>query len=80
MSAVRLINQYRPVFLSDSKGIKLKQERYDPIHTEYFRSCLLSDLTASELVAFATRGDIGSQNRLDLIQRLVSSHYVCMIV
>ena len=47
MSAVNLIKfgnktitshegtrQYRPVFLSDSKGIRLKQERYDPIHTE----------------------------------------------
>jgi hypothetical protein len=46
MSAVNLIKfgnktitshegtrQYRPVFLSDSKGIRLKQERYDPIHT-----------------------------------------------
>ena len=46
MSAVKLIKfgnktipspqgtrQYRPVFLSDSKGIKLKPERYDPIHT-----------------------------------------------
>jgi hypothetical protein len=47
MSAVKLIKfgnktmfspqgtrQYRAVLLSDSKGIKLKQERYDPIHTE----------------------------------------------
>ena len=53
MSAVNLIKfgnktipspegtrQYIPVFLSDSKCIILKQERYDPIHTEikYYRS------------------------------------------
>jgi hypothetical protein len=31
--------QYRPVFVSDSKGIKLKQERYDPIHTEIKWMC-----------------------------------------
>jgi hypothetical protein len=46
MSAVKLIKignktipspqgtrQYKPVLLSDSKGITLKQELYDPIHT-----------------------------------------------
>jgi hypothetical protein len=31
--------QYRPVFLSDNKGITLKQGRYDPIHTEIKWMC-----------------------------------------
>jgi hypothetical protein len=52
MSAVKLIKignktipspqgtrQYKPVLLSDSKGITLKQERYDPIHTEIKWMC-----------------------------------------
>jgi hypothetical protein len=30
--------------------------------------CLLRELTASQLVAIATRSDTGSHNRLDLIQ------------
>jgi len=37
----------------------------------------LSELTASQLVAIATRSDTGSHNRLDLIQSLVPPHYVC---
>jgi len=37
----------------------------------------LRELTASQLVAFATLSDTGSHNRLDLIQSLVSPHYVC---
>ena len=41
------------------------------------RSCLLRELTASQLVANATRSDTVSHNRLDLIQRLVPPHYVC---
>jgi hypothetical protein len=40
-------------------------------------SCLLRELTASQLVAIATRSDTGSHNRLDLIQSLVPPHYVC---
>ena len=40
------------------------------------RSCLLCKLTASQLVAIATRSDTGSHNRLDLIQSLVPPHYV----
>ena len=31
----------------------------------------------TRLVAFATRSDTGSHNRLDLIQNLVPPHYVC---
>ena len=41
------------------------------------RSCLLRELTASQLVAIATRSDAGSPNILDLIQSLVPPHYVC---
>jgi hypothetical protein len=41
------------------------------------RSCLLRDLTASQIVAIATRSDTASHNRLDLIQSLVPPHYVC---
>jgi hypothetical protein len=40
-------------------------------------SCLLYELTGSQLVAFATRSDTDSQNKLDLIQSLVPTHYVC---
>ena len=43
----------------------------------YIRSCLLRELTTSQLVAIATRSDTGSHNRLDLIQSLVPTHYVC---
>jgi len=43
----------------------------------YIRSCLLRELTASQLVAFATHIDTDSHNRLDLIQGLVPKHYVC---
>jgi len=32
----------------------------------YIRSCLLRELTVSQLVAIATRSDTGSHNRLDL--------------
>ena len=52
MSAVKLIKfgnktipspqgtrQYKPVLLSDNNGMKLKQERYDPIHTEIKWMC-----------------------------------------
>jgi hypothetical protein len=34
-------------------------------------------ITASQVVAIATRSDTGSHNRLDLIQSLVPTHYVC---
>ena len=44
---------------------------------DFIRSCLLRELTASQLVAIATRSDTGSHNRLDLIQSLVPPHYVC---
>ena len=40
-------------------------------------SCLLREVTASQLVAIATRSDIGPHNRLDLIHSLVPPHYVC---
>ena len=40
-------------------------------------SCLLRELTASQLVAIATRIDTGSHNRLDLIHSIVPPHYVC---
>jgi hypothetical protein len=39
--------------------------------------CLFRELTASQLVAIATRSDTGSHNRLDLIQSLLPPHYVC---
>ena len=39
--------------------------------------CLLRELTASQLVAIATRSDTSSHNRLELIQSLVPTHYVC---
>jgi hypothetical protein len=42
-----------------------------------FTSCLLCELTASQLVAIATRSDTGSHNRVDLIQSLVPTRYVC---
>ena len=38
---------------------------------------MLRELTASQLVAVATRSDTGSHNMLDLKQSLVSPHYVC---
>ena len=38
---------------------------------------MLRELTASQLVAIATRSDTGSHNRLDLIQNIVPTHYVC---
>jgi hypothetical protein len=38
---------------------------------------LLRELIASQLVAIATRSDTGSHNRLDLIQNIVPTHYVC---
>jgi hypothetical protein len=34
---------------------------------DFIRSCLLRELTTSQLVAIATRSDTGSHNRLDLI-------------
>ena len=37
----------------------------------------MRELTTSQLVAFATRSDTGSHNRLDLIQSLVPPHYIC---
>jgi hypothetical protein len=44
--------------------------------TSFIRSCPLRELTASQLVVIANRGDTGSHNRLDLIQSLVPPHYV----
>jgi hypothetical protein len=42
------------------------------------RSCLLHELTASQVVAIFTWSDTGSHNGLlDLIQSLVPTHYVC---
>ena len=38
----------------------------------------MHELTASQLVAIVTRSDTGSHNRLDLIQSLVPTHYVCI--
>jgi len=38
---------------------------------------MLRELTASQLVAIATGSDTGSHNRLDLIQNLEPTHYVC---
>jgi hypothetical protein len=43
----------------------------------YIRSCLLCEITALQLITFATRSDTGSYNRLDLIQHVVPPHYVC---
>ena len=43
----------------------------------WYKTVLLRELTASQLVAIATRSDTGSHNILDLIQSLVSPHYVC---
>jgi hypothetical protein len=40
-------------------------------------TCLLRELTASQLVAIATHSDTGSHNKLDLIQSLVPPHYLC---
>jgi len=40
-------------------------------------SCLLHELSASQLVALVTCSDTGSHNMLDLIQSLVPPHYVC---
>ena len=37
----------------------------------------MCEITASQLIAIKIRRDTGSQNRLDLIQRLVATHYVC---
>ena len=44
---------------------------------ERIRSCMLRELTPSLLVAISTRSETGSHNRLDLIQSLVPTHYVC---
>ena len=44
---------------------------------DFIRSCLLRELTASQLVTIATRSDTGPHNRLDPIQSLVPPHYVC---
>ena len=41
------------------------------------RSRLSCELTASQLVDSATRSHTGSHNRLDLIQSIVLTHYVC---
>ena len=38
---------------------------------------LLRELTASQLAAIATHSDTGSRNRLNLIQSLVPTYYVC---
>ena len=38
---------------------------------------MLRELTASQLVGIATGSDTGSHNRLDLIQSLIPTHYVC---
>jgi hypothetical protein len=46
-------------------------------HRQVTVFCLLRELTASQLVAIATRSDPGSHNRLDLMQSLVPPHYVC---
>jgi hypothetical protein len=43
----------------------------------WYKTVLLRELTASQLVAIATRSDTGSHNILDLIQSLVPPHYVC---
>ena len=42
-----------------------------------FNSCLLLELTASQLLAIAKSSDTDSHNRLDLIYSLVPTHYVC---
>ena len=42
-----------------------------------YQVLLLGELTASQLVAIATRSDTGSHNRLDLIHSLVPPYYVC---
>ena len=41
------------------------------------RSRLLYELTASQLVVIAIRGDTGSYNRFDLIQSLIPTRYLC---
>ena len=41
------------------------------------RSCLYRELTASQLVDIVIRSDTGSHNRLDLIQSLIPTRYVC---
>ena len=43
----------------------------------YIRSFQLRELTASQIVAFATRSDTDPHNRLYLIQRTVPTHYAC---
>ena len=42
-----------------------------------YQVCRMRELTVSQLVAVVTRSDTGSHNRLDLIQSIVSPHYVC---
>ena len=74
MSAVKLIKfgnktilshqgtrQYRAVLLSDSKCIKLKQERYDPIHTEIKWMCESGTNTTGAINTLR-------RNLIDLIQ------------
>jgi hypothetical protein len=43
----------------------------------WYKSCLLRELTASQLVAITTRSDTGAHNRLDLTQNIAPPHYVC---
>jgi len=43
----------------------------------WYKTCLLCELAASQLIAIATHSDTGSHNRLNLIQSLVPTHYVC---
>ena len=44
-----------------------------------FNSCLLRELTASQLFAIATSSDTGSHNRQDLIHSFVPTHYVYLM-
>jgi hypothetical protein len=49
---------------------------YSVVVQDCVSGLVLRELTASQLVAFVTRSDTGSHNRLDLIQSLVPPHYV----
>jgi hypothetical protein len=58
--------------------MKLKEiNLMERIKTFTLRSINLHELIASQLIVIVTRSDTGSQNRLDLIQSCVQTHYAC---
>jgi thiamine monophosphate kinase len=75
LSNISIKTNFKHIARVELKCVQYSEGDYNLCMTSH-RSCLLHELTASQLVAIATRSDTGSHNRLNLIQSLVPPHYV----